>query len=151
MCGNGDTVQWVLVCDGITDCLNNDDERFCAEEILTNTTAIRYSLIASMLLSPASFQTVNYPIVNQTEMSLANDSFHCRHNSVVIPIDFKDDLIPDCPAPGGNGFTFEEEAQLETGSLSCPLRHCSNKSHLPCYPGHWRCFPISLLCQYSVV
>ena len=149
-CESGDRVLWIFVCDGVPDCLDSDDERFCADRLFTNTTEIRHCLILSTLLARDTFKTVNYPFLNQTDTLHVNDTFRCRYNFGVIPIDFKDDLFPDCPGPGGKGFSFEDEPNLEAGSLTSPVTLCLNTTYLPCYPGHWRCFPISKLCHYDM-
>ena len=63
--------------------------------------------------------------------------FQCLNSTVCLPTSSVNDLIPDCP--------LADDEDFDTGDVSCHLL-----DHVPCVPGHPRCFPVHQLCVYDL-
>ena len=111
-CGSGECISWSQHCDGVYNCDDQSDEDHCPIIIDSST-----------LLTSHLSLTVH----------------HCANTEgeTTIPINWVDDLIPDCP-----------ESDDEMGFITLNAT-CKNPSELACLPGHPKCFPFSKLCVFD--
>ena len=81
---------------------------------------------------------------NRTNIIVKPQSYAVCSVGDPIPSYLVDDLMPDCEGGGA-----EDEPlllQLKKGNttkVTCP------KNHVPCVPGHRKCFPVSSVCVYD--
>ena len=79
-CPEGGCVSWSRVCDVTVDCIHGGDE-IC---------------VVTLPISSNSLESVMpHTILNYT--TKANNSFYCPVNNISIPIEWVNDLVPDCP------------------------------------------------------
>ena len=79
----------------------------------------------------------NCPLSNKRTY---DSTFICNDGSS-IPYDLVDDFLPDCEQA-------EDERHLVHNRWSSI--GCHNAYHIPCVPGHPRCFPLYALCVYDL-
>ena len=106
-CPNGACVLWDRVDDGVADCPHGEDELLSATTTPTEP-------------------KIREPSVFRDNITL----FQCQESHRLIPTDWVNDTIPDCP--GGY-----DEPMHTTYSY----RSCSELSQIPCIPGHPKCLP----------
>ena len=110
-------IPFLFVCDGHRDCPQGEDE-FC----------IQYS-------------NAEHGLSDTYEAIL----FKCTKNNRFVPLQFGNDLIPDCPD------SFDDEVEyfnLLTSSYHLP-NSCNSTYELSCIPDHSHCFPLNKLCMYD--
>ena len=120
---------WHQVCDSVQDTIDNTDEELCNKQLITSR-----------------ITTLNATDTTSDNNITLSGYFLCKDSLKYIPIDWVDDLIPDCPIINYQGTLAEDESVL----VNLDNKLCQNASHLPCLTGHHRCYPIQSLCRYDL-
>ena len=82
---------------------------------------------------------LNCPL-NKSNFTSIDSTFICK-DGAEIPYNLVDDFLPDC-------LQAEDEMHLDKHSRSSIS--CQDAYHIPCVPGHPRCFPFHGLCVYDL-
>ena len=84
---------------------------------------------------------VDCPLEVSNGTSVNSPIYFICDNGASIPHDLVDDFLPDC-------VHAEDELHLVQNSWSSVS--CREAYHIPCVPGHPRCFPLHALCVYDL-
>ena len=165
ICSDGHCISDVFQGDGINDCPDGSDESEleCQERDLNETgcrlvkdklcvcSIDKYSCEGTqcILWHQICDGKVDCPSANEELSCIDHKSnipsgdsesvFNCQ-DGTSISYDLVDDFLPDCPQA-------EDELHLLSGLSN---RGCHNPTHIPCVPGHPRCFPPHVICVYDL-
>ena len=139
-CESGGGVPADVVCDGIVNCADASDERYCELICWSGTRPC-----SDGLLCVADCQWcdgIQHCIDGSDEHFPHNNcaGFHCHDGRKCIPVSWLSDWISDC----ANG---EDEGHLLP--FSDHLQKCTSNTSLPCGPSVKQCYLLSDHCLYE--
>ena len=168
MCKNGGYILLTYVCDGVSDCPNdNSDETMCKcksqnSNTLQSTHCVFHELqtkifkcnvqyymskeghcIPFIKQNTANQQLLKEYLIHQVYPEPENRMFHCN-NGKIIDISLFDDLISDCGSEAEDEPLMKSIVLHPNGSSSC------SPQEIPCMDGHIRCYSFSDICIFKL-
>ena len=156
-CRNNVYISYLFVCDGNSDCPNEDssDEEYCACQVNKKSQNFKANLcksliqkrnnktICSTLYFRAKGSCHKYTQVRYQSEKLIKSNFSCNEN-IIIDIALKNDMVIDCPN------SAEDEEILLSLLKYEQVETCRKPYEIPCKQGYSKCFNISDICIYKV-
>ncbi len=130
-----------LFCNTLFDCRSREDEVFCHCEVFHEMDHCSVSATLSQFVPDATKQQFT---PKKTTAALQVNMFTCFDGSK-ISIRNVNDGFPDCHKD-------EDEMMFKTSIKSYLLAKylCKNMTHIQCYEGFDRCFPVEKLCTHEI-
>ena len=156
-CRSNIFISYLLVCDGSSDCPNEDnsDEEFCycqfnkkSRDLKTNLCKefihdMNNTTICSTLYVSVKGSCHKYIVVRYPNHKLTKPKTVCNDNRS-IDIALEKDMVIDCP-------NSAEDEEILTSLLKYEkVRICRESYEIPCKQGHSKCYNISHICGYKV-
>ena len=156
-CRSNVFISYLLVCDGSSDCPNEDnsDEEFChcqfnkkSRDLKTNLCKefihdMNNTTICSTLYFSVKGFCHKYIVVRYPNYKLTKPKTVCNNNRS-IDIALENDMVIDCP-------NSAEDEEILTSLLKYEkVRICRESYEIPCKQGHSKCYNISHICGYKV-
>ena len=142
-CRGSSFISHILLCNGIPDCLHQDDEANCDSDVTTpeklQSQCSHWYLI--WVHGKCQMLFMSYAQSKEKETKVILSHISCA-NATHVPQVLIDDLIPDCTPSN------IDEVQLTQTNLSS--YSCFWNGLLQCVSGHDRCYNVSSVCVFML-
>ncbi len=158
VCKTGIFISSKFVCDDKKDCPDGSDDnnctcrtkndKFVCNVIVGNTSkemcsSLYFKTRSGFCTAFSELHIGEEPLLFPLQNSSNRTIFACSKNGIPIDMGLLNDLVPDC-------FAGADELALQNLLRHGTISHCSQPHHIPCVPGHIKCYDVAFICSYQL-
>ena len=144
-CKSGQHMSYLYVCDGFTDCPNDNSDEMVCGSAGNQGIAREKGRCAELYYRDYRGSCSKYVNFDKEDPNISNKtSRHVCNNNLNMDIALVNDLVADC------GPEAEDEPVLTSFLWNKRISNCERPNEIPCIKGHSRCYDISFICLYQL-